>query len=289
MAITRTAWIDDDGSGTTGTVINNAEKTLLYDQIDAALVTTAASSEHRWTEVTTNAVGVQNDFNPGIVGDTIIRCGNPSLLTITGLATSAAKTPGQRVRFLAIGSQIDLCYYDSRSLTANRLVNYASSAPTSLAPGTTPTRAYAEYQWSSPDGQWILREHEQGAWITPPYSAANFLTGGWTVEASDVSYNAYRLSGRTLTTNIYLTGTSLSAPATSLLTKIPAGYTYAGGAYSMGSAAILDGAKTIVSEVYASPGDPTNLTIRPLDGTVTIAAGTNAMTIKWSGFTIPVT
>lgn len=37
MAITRTSWVDDDGSGTTGTVINNAEKTILYDQIDAAI------------------------------------------------------------------------------------------------------------------------------------------------------------------------------------------------------------------------------------------------------------
>lgn len=36
MAITRTAWTDDDGSGTTGTIINNAEKTTLYDQIDDA-------------------------------------------------------------------------------------------------------------------------------------------------------------------------------------------------------------------------------------------------------------
>jgi hypothetical protein len=35
MPITRTNWIDDDGSGTTGTVINNAEKTTLYNQIDA--------------------------------------------------------------------------------------------------------------------------------------------------------------------------------------------------------------------------------------------------------------
>jgi hypothetical protein len=39
MAITRTAWIDDDGSGTTGTIINNAVKTELYNQIDAALAT----------------------------------------------------------------------------------------------------------------------------------------------------------------------------------------------------------------------------------------------------------
>jgi hypothetical protein len=35
MPITRTVWIDDDGTGTTGTVINNAEKQLIYDQIDA--------------------------------------------------------------------------------------------------------------------------------------------------------------------------------------------------------------------------------------------------------------
>lgn len=37
VTITRTPWIDDDGTGTTGTVINNAEKTALYNQIDAAL------------------------------------------------------------------------------------------------------------------------------------------------------------------------------------------------------------------------------------------------------------
>lgn len=35
MPITRTSWVDDDGSGQTGTVINNAEKTTLYNQIDA--------------------------------------------------------------------------------------------------------------------------------------------------------------------------------------------------------------------------------------------------------------
>jgi hypothetical protein len=43
--ITRTAWVDDDGSGLTGTVINNAEKTTLYNQIDAviaAIFTTGA-------------------------------------------------------------------------------------------------------------------------------------------------------------------------------------------------------------------------------------------------------
>jgi len=34
MAITRTSMVDDDGSGTVGTIINNAWKTELYNQID---------------------------------------------------------------------------------------------------------------------------------------------------------------------------------------------------------------------------------------------------------------
>lgn len=37
VTITRTAWVDDDGTGTTGTVINNAAKQEIYDQIDGAL------------------------------------------------------------------------------------------------------------------------------------------------------------------------------------------------------------------------------------------------------------
>ena len=37
MPITRTPMVDDDGSGTTGTIINNAWKTEFYNQIDAAL------------------------------------------------------------------------------------------------------------------------------------------------------------------------------------------------------------------------------------------------------------
>jgi hypothetical protein len=41
VTITRTAWIDDDGTGTTGTVINAAWKTELYGQIDGALAKVA--------------------------------------------------------------------------------------------------------------------------------------------------------------------------------------------------------------------------------------------------------
>ena len=51
MAITRTAMVDDDGTGTTGTVINNAWKQQFYDQIDAA----NAALVGAWTAIPYNA------------------------------------------------------------------------------------------------------------------------------------------------------------------------------------------------------------------------------------------
>ena len=50
MAITRTPIVDDDGSGSTGTVIDNAWKQQFYDQIDAALVA-GIVGDPAWTSV----------------------------------------------------------------------------------------------------------------------------------------------------------------------------------------------------------------------------------------------
>jgi len=52
MAITRTAMIDDDGSGTTGTILNNAWKQELYNQIDAQV------STGTWTPVDGSGAGL---------------------------------------------------------------------------------------------------------------------------------------------------------------------------------------------------------------------------------------
>jgi hypothetical protein len=41
VTITRSTWIDDDGTGTTGTVINQALHTTLYNEIDTALAKVA--------------------------------------------------------------------------------------------------------------------------------------------------------------------------------------------------------------------------------------------------------
>jgi hypothetical protein len=45
VTIVRTSWIDDDGTGTTGTVINNAVKTALYNDIDGALTKIPADTQ----------------------------------------------------------------------------------------------------------------------------------------------------------------------------------------------------------------------------------------------------
>jgi hypothetical protein len=39
MPITRSVWIDDDGSGTTGTVLNNTELQKIYNNIDGQIAT----------------------------------------------------------------------------------------------------------------------------------------------------------------------------------------------------------------------------------------------------------
>jgi len=51
MPITRTLMVDDDGSGTTGTILNNAWKQEFYNQIDAL----GGPSAGAWTAIPFNA------------------------------------------------------------------------------------------------------------------------------------------------------------------------------------------------------------------------------------------
>ena len=73
MAITRTAMVDDDGSGTTGTVINNAWKQEFYDQIDAQIVPLGV-----WTAAPYNA----GDFTASS-GTWTVDAGDVSVLRYT--------------------------------------------------------------------------------------------------------------------------------------------------------------------------------------------------------------
>ena len=101
MAITRTAMTDDDGSSTTGTVFNDAWKTCLYDQIDAAL-----------TIVTPTVIALDSTAAPAL---------NAALGTVFYLAATCSDTIAVPTNPVA-GQKIVIQHYASqaaRTLTLN--------------------------------------------------------------------------------------------------------------------------------------------------------------------------
>jgi hypothetical protein len=60
VIINRTPWIDDDGTGTTGTVLNNAMKTGLYNEIDGGFAKLLADPG-AWVPIPFNAANFTSD------------------------------------------------------------------------------------------------------------------------------------------------------------------------------------------------------------------------------------
>jgi hypothetical protein len=213
MPLDRTWYIglvDDDQSNTVGTVWNKAAVDSLMDAVDAELVDTVPA--------VLTTTGLQHNWAPGLHGDTLTRWAGASDLTVTGMAGGVA---GQRWRFRNTGTAVAYFGHNNgSSLFQNRLWNTATSQATPVAPGGSLTYEH--------DGtQWYLLTHEQGAWITPTYSGANFTSnaGSWTVDAADVTTYAYRLSGKTLMVSWYLQSTSVTGTPTVLRVAVPNGFT----------------------------------------------------------------
>lgn len=211
MAVTipRTAWIDDDGSGTTGTVINNAEKTALYNQIDAALagVQTAAAPIVQ-TITTTGTVGTIV-LTPGV---TVLRCANASLLTIQGMS---AGVDGQEVTLEAAGAgQVNLVHLAGPGF---QFFLPVTSGPVPLVGGL----GRAVVIWDSTANVWRLKLHAQGAPISPPFNAAAFHAdvGSWTVDAGDVFAVTYVLDAmrKSLVVQVYVQNTSIAGGPNQLM------------------------------------------------------------------------
>jgi hypothetical protein len=152
-----------------------------------------------WAVITTTSTGTQNDFAPGLIGNTVVRCNNATLLTINGFSGGY---DGQRIVLVSVGAgQVDLAPQNTSSVAANRLINFAGSsgtlASTSLAAGS----GTAEFVYDATTARWRMAAHEQGAWITATFAAGNFTANGsmtWTVDSGDVTTMAYYLRGRTL-------------------------------------------------------------------------------------------
>ena len=122
--ITRTADTDDDGTGGTGTVHNNAWKTAVYDALDG-----------RWSEASTTLVG--NQDNLAYAEADVLRCNNATTITLRGLLAPASPLkPGKRLIVVSVGAgTVVLNDQDVNSTAANRLITGTAAAVT-LAAGT---------------------------------------------------------------------------------------------------------------------------------------------------------
>jgi hypothetical protein len=182
-------------SGTVGGLTSTApanRRHLGHADTTTSLVLTGNPSSATWTTVTTTSTGTQNDFAPGLVGNTIVRCNNATLLTITGLA---AGYDGQHVKFESIGAgQVDFPHQSASSSAANRQINFATLGNTSLAAGS----GVAEYVYDATTARWRLTSHDQGAWIA--FTPA-FVGPGATYTTQQ---GFYLLRGRTVAVNGYL-------------------------------------------------------------------------------------
>lgn len=127
-------------------------------------------------------------------GPLTIFANNATLLTLQGVL---AGKDGQTLTIYSIGAgQVDLANQNGSASAADRVINGVTGT-ISLAAGSG--RAVLQYDLTT--ARWRVREHEQGAWITPTFAAGTYTGvggGSWTLAAGDVTTQAYRLSGRTL-------------------------------------------------------------------------------------------
>lgn len=198
-------------SGTVGGITSTApanRREIGQADTTTSLVLAPNPSSTTWTPITTTAVGTQNDWAPGLNGNTIVRCANASLLTITGLA---AGYDAQRVLFVSVGAgQVDFVPQSASSAAANRQINFATVGNTSLAAGS----GTAEYVYDATTVRWRLVNHDQGAWIvfTPAFSGTGQTYGA--------QQGAYLLRGRTVSIDGYL-ALSVKGASGAVITGLP--------------------------------------------------------------------
>ncbi len=116
MAITRTPMIDDDGSGTTGTIINNAWKQELYDQIDGVTI-----NQGQWFDIPFSAANFTGSGSTGWyveAGDVLVHAyalvGRTAFVQFHLAYTDVTDTPGAPLRmaipFVALRQSEVFCY-----------------------------------------------------------------------------------------------------------------------------------------------------------------------------------
>jgi hypothetical protein len=213
MAIDRAPWnalVDDDGSNLVGSIWNKAAiKTVLLDPIDAMGAHVIGNTE----------TGTIANWTPAGFGtrNAVIYWSGTGDLSIGALKSGIE---GQVVTVKNRGTGIiRISHYATPAAGFTQFLNVATSAPTPIAP-----EGWVSYV--NAGGFWVIAGHEQGAWISPAYNAADY--SGWTVTAGQVRSAKYRLAGKTLHWNLDVFQGAL-AVAGSCVRVIMGGFTVAAG------------------------------------------------------------
>lgn len=184
----------------------------------------AATALQPGASVTAATALTGNQDNFVIATAETLWCANASLLTLRGIAGGAN---GRRLTIVSTGAgQVDLSNQNAGSTAANRIDNGVTGT-ISLAAGV----GRCSLVYDATAARWRVLEHEQGAWITPAFNAADFTGSGtmtWTVAAGDALSFKYLLRGRTLALSVALYTTSIGgALSGGLRIAVPAGLSVA--------------------------------------------------------------
>lgn len=168
------------------------------------------------TVINSTDTGTQNNWNPGLLSDTLIFWTGASDMTVTGFTGGAAA--GQRITIKNTGSKVAYFAHQSGSSSAgNKLTNLVTSGTTPVATG-----GWIAYIYDGTD--WQLDDQDQGAWLDIAYSAGNFTgssTITWTVDAGDQGSLAYKVKGKEITIAGVISTTTVSGVGTDLRIAMP--------------------------------------------------------------------
>ena len=149
MPITRSVWIDDDGSGTTGTPINNAELQKIYNAIDAFVPVAPHTKLNIGAQVAaTLTAGFYDNYRPAGGENNVGWLLFPQVAS--GLTGIQAEADGAMHLIVNTGSQTLLLFNQHANGGATNKI---------IAPG------YANYTLTSWSSIWVVYSAQYVAWI----------------------------------------------------------------------------------------------------------------------------
>lgn len=160
MGLTRSTWTDDDGTGTTGTVLNAAALTAIYDAIESWTWTTYTPS---WTNLAVgNGTVTAKYFKVGKLVHYQIQLTFGNSTSVSGAITFSL--PVAAPAYAAPGHYGIATFYDSGVGISSGKVYMNASATTGVLYTTgnpdVVTSATAPFTWTTADQIWITGTYE---------------------------------------------------------------------------------------------------------------------------------